>query len=300
MKTPKSIVAFVSIAVMGIFLLVHYSSGHSLHQQQQSQQPQESQQPTPSTDQTKDSGPTGSTEAQTIPTADLTWLPNHRVQTIRKDKADVIFIDSKHGWKMVPGQGAMNSEPAVIYQTTDGGKSWVKITAANQKKVSASESTNLPAGTLPYEGVKNGLSFINSSTGWITGYSPRIGYQWIFVTYDGGNSWVHQELPVPKTVSQYTSMSFDLTPPTFFNSKDGILVEIIANAPQSIAHPPHYVFLFTHDGGQHWEEQSPSNGVSLKFPDSDPNQAGQSFMAIVNGITWYTTDGGYDWAKKVN
>ena len=120
---------------------------------------------------------------------------------------------------MVPGQGAMNSEPVDIYQTTDGGKNWIKTAVANQKNVSASESTNLPAGTLPYEGIKNGLSFVNSSTGWITGYAPRVGYQWIFVTNNGGQTWVHQELPVPKDVAQYTSMSFDLTPPTLFHSK---------------------------------------------------------------------------------
>jgi photosystem II stability/assembly factor-like uncharacterized protein len=222
-------------------------------------------------------------------------LPNHRIQTIHKDKVDVVFIDSKHGWKMVPGQGAMNSEPVDIYQTTDGGKSWIKTAVANQKNVSASESTNLPAGTLPYEGIKNGLSFVNSSTGWITGYAPRVGYQWIFVTNDGGRTWVHQELPVPKDVIQYTSMSFDLTPPTFFTAKDGILIEKIADAPQSITHPT-YVFLYTQDGGRNWAEQ-PSSNISLNFPNSDPDRSGQSFSITVNDATWYTSDSGYTWTQ---
>ena len=290
MKTLKLIVAIASVAVIGTLLAVHYSSRQSSQQSQQSFQ-----QPTSSQSQTGSTGANGSTEPQTQPTDDIVWLPNHRIQTIRKDRVDVVFIDSKHGWKMVPGQGAMNSEPVDIYQTTDGGESWIKVAVADQKNVSASESTNLPAGTLPYEGIKNGLNFVNSSTGWITGYASRVGYQWIFVTNDGGQTWVHQELPVPKDVSQYTSMSFDLTPPTLFTSKDGILIEKIADAPQGKAYPA-YVFFFTRDGGQNWEEQ-PSSNINLNFPNSDPNRSGQSFAVTVNSITWHTSDGGYTWTK---
>ncbi|MDR3539573.1 MAG: hypothetical protein P4L69_01185 [Desulfosporosinus sp.] len=287
MRTSKLIIAFVSLAVIGTILTVHYSSGRPL---QQSFQPLKSSQ-----SETETSSASGSTEPQAPPASELVWLPNHRLQTIRKNRVDVVFLDSKHGWKMVPSQGAMNSEPVDIYQTTDGGESWIKTAVANQKNVSPSESTNLPAGTLPYDGIKNSLSFVNSSTGWLTGYTPRVGYQWIFVTNDGGRTWVHQELPVPKDVSQYTSMSFDLTPPAFFTSKEGILIEKIADAPQNKAHPT-YVFFFTQDGGKNWTEQPPST-INLKFPDSDPNKLGQNFLVTVNNVTWHTSDSGYTWMQ---
>ncbi|SPF49027.1 glycoside hydrolase family 33 protein [Candidatus Desulfosporosinus infrequens] len=288
MKKLKFIMAIASIAVIGTTLAVHYSSGQSMQQLVQ-------QSSTSSPSQAGSLGVIASTEPQPPPPEDIEWLPNHRIQTIRKDRVDVAYIDAKHGWKLVPGQGAMNSEPADIYQTTDGGETWIKVAVANQQNISASESTNLPAGTLPNEGIKNGLSFANSSTGWITGYAPRVGYQWIFVTNDGGHTWVHQELPVPKDVSQYTSMSFDLTPPTFFTSKDGILIEKIADAPRSRVHPT-YVFFFTQDGGQNWKDQ-PSSNINLKFPDSDPNRLGQSFLVTLNDATWHTSDSGYTWTQ---
>lgn len=296
MKAPKSIVTFVSIAVVGIFLAVYYSSGQASQQQPTSQQQPSSQQPASSANQTETSDTNGSTEPQTQPATDPVWFPNQRLQTVHKDKMDVVYINAKQGWKMVPSQGAMNSEPVTLYRTTDGGQNWSKIAVANQKNVSASESTNLPAGTLPYEGVKNGLGFVSSSTGWLTGYSPRVGYQWIFLTNDGGRTWVHQELPVPSDIPKYTSMSFDLTPPTFFTSEDGLLVENIASAPRNTT-PPSYVFFLTQDGGQHWKEQSSSSRLSVTFPNSDPNQSGRSFTVTLNGITWQTADGGYRWTK---
>lgn len=287
MKTSKLIMAFALIAVIGTLLAVRYSSG------QRSSPNPSVQQPTLPPSQAGNSAVTGPTESPVTPPEDITWFPNHRLQTVRNNRLDVVYLDSKHGWKMVEGQGAMNSELVDIYQTTDGGKNWIKIAVANQRNISAAESTNLPSGTLPYEGIKNGLSFVNSSTGWITGYVPRAGYQWIFVTYNGGKTWVHQELPVPKDVSHYTSMSFDLTPPTFFSSEDGILIEKIADVQLSKVYPA-YVFFYTQDAGRTWQEQS-SSKFDLKFPDSDPHRSGPSFSVTVNDKTWHTSDSGYTW-----
>ncbi|MDR3541264.1 MAG: hypothetical protein P4L69_09920 [Desulfosporosinus sp.] len=162
MQTSKFIMSVALVLVMEMLLGCYPNS-------QSSQQQQTQQVTTPSQDLTKGLGYNGLTETLSQPINDVIWLPDHRLQTICKDRVDVVFMDTKHGWKMVPGQGAMNSEPVDIYQTTDGGESWIKTAVANQKNVSASESTNLFAGTLPYEGIKNGLSFVNSSTGWITG-----------------------------------------------------------------------------------------------------------------------------------
>lgn len=290
MKPVKSIVVIACVAVLGMGLAVyHYSSKQTQQQQEPAQQPASTQ------SQTEPQGTAPATELPTPPVSDPLWLPNHRLQTILKDKVDVVFLDSQHGWKMVPGQGATTNEPADIYRTADGGESWVKVATADQNNVSAAESTNLPAGTLPYGGVKNGLSFVNDSTGWITGYVPRVGYQWIFVTNDGGNSWVHQELPVPKDVPGYTSMTFDVTPPAFFTSEDGVLIEEIAEAPQGKAHPT-YVFFYTSDGGQHWEEK-PAANLSLTVSNSNSQQSSPSISVNVNGTTWQTTDSGYSWTK---
>ncbi|CAA7602020.1 Hypothetical protein DEACI_2691 [Acididesulfobacillus acetoxydans] len=206
-----------------------------------------------------------------------------------------MFLNPDRGWKMVYGLSAMMSESVDLYDTTDGGKNWTKISVAGPTHTSATGSASLPAGTLPYGGIKNGLSFVNTSTGWITGYVPAVNYPWIFVTHDGGHTWVHQELPVPKNIAHYASMTFDLTPPAFFTSKDGILVERIADVPRGIAHPA-YVFFFTQDGGRTWVDQ-PSSALELSFPASDPKRSGQSFSVTVNGITWHTVDHGYTWTK---
>jgi len=293
MKQLKLIRVIVVTTVIGL-LLTGCGAGNKAVPSEQSQQNTASKDN--QSNQSGNGGFLGAAGSQTPSSNNSQWLPNHRTQTVRDNQEDIVFINDQDGWKMVPSQGVMMSEPVDVYKTTDGGKSWIKIAVANQKNVSPSESTNLPAGTLPYEGIKNGLSFVNSSRGWITGYVPRVGYQWIFVTNDGGLRWVHQELPVPKDVPKYTSMSFDLVPPTFFNSKDGIIVEKIASVPQGIIHYPNYVFFFSSDGGQTWEE-TPSAAIDINFPNSDPNRSGQAFSVTVNGITWKTSDSGYIWTK---
>ena len=287
MNKRKLIWILLSASVLGM-VLTGCNSSKTMSPGQNTQAVSPSQNPS-------NAGTSDSTEPKP-PDSLSSWLPNHRTQSISKNHQDVVFIDSQHGWKLVPGQGVMMGEPADIYATADGGQTWQKITEANQQNAD-SESANLPDGTLPYSGQKNGISFASSATGWVTGYVPRAGYQWIYVTYDGGKSWVHQELPVPKDISGYTSMTFDLVPPVFFNSQDGLLVERIADVPGNISSYPTYVFFYSEDGGKTWLTAPPS-AITLAFPDSDPNKSGKTFSATVSGTTWQTTDGGYTWESK--
>src|SRR5205807_1592793 len=74
------------------------------------------------------------------------------------------FIDAQHGWLLSGKENAAGvpAEAVSVFQTTDGGKTWQSVSAALFSDVT-------PPGHLPYGGQKSGISFLNASTGWVTG-----------------------------------------------------------------------------------------------------------------------------------
>lgn len=237
------------------------------------------------------------------------WLPNHRTETIRKNGEDVVFVDAEHGWKMVLGQGPITSELVTVYRTTDGGKHWIKVATTDRNLNSLHE--NLSAGALPIIGTKYGLSFVNASTGWLSGVAQSNGFPYLYVTRDGGHTWQHQELPIPGDVNWYNQDMIGVIPPAFFTPNDGILIMTIAPT-QGKAEPP-FVIYYTHDGGAHWEcgwntmeignppsmqiGVGSSGNLSWNFPAIPNRNQSPNGSVTVNGVTWHTTDGGYTWER---
>jgi photosystem II stability/assembly factor-like uncharacterized protein len=167
--------------------------------------------------------------------------------------SQITFLDRQHGWAW--DQVAVQEQNS-IYQTVDGGKTWVKMSTT-----SASRSINDPTpGPLPLDN-GFGLTFITPQHGWATVHVSQ-DYQRVllYMTQDGGKTWQLQQLPQPTggpipgihTTIQANSHSGAyavIVGPKFFDAQHGIL----RIGSQVSAKKPREIYLYeTNDGGQSW------------------------------------------------
>ncbi len=146
--------------------------------------------------------------------AGQTWQET-TIQTNIGIVAQINFVTSQDGWLLSKHAVSENAETVELFRTTDGGRTWDKVASAL-----ASSSDTPPAGHLPFSGSKSGLSFLNATTGWVTGRVPVDGYTLLYRTHDGGSTWYPQSLPLSPSEA---SSQLSILPPSFFNDTDGIL-----------------------------------------------------------------------------
>jgi len=212
-----------------------------------------------------------------------TWqsaiLPNNELGV-----SQVIFVDAQNGWVISSlGGGAAGSQAVDIFHTTDGGKTWVRVT-----HISPTNSSN--SGTLPLGGDKSGFSFVNASTGWAAGFTPVDNFVWLYVTHDSGVTWQHQTLPFPSNIktAQVATM-----PPTFFTATDGILLATLETPNGSSSY-----FYVTYDGGLTWGSPRQIPIFLSTSPSFIDMQHG--WVTSGDGTTLYATqDGGQHWTKII-
>jgi photosystem II stability/assembly factor-like uncharacterized protein len=205
-----------------------------------------------------------------------TWTSN----PVPFGSASLQFLDPLTGRALADRGAGAGSNAVELYQTADGGLTWVSV-FHNDPTLSGS-SDSLPLG-----GIKNGMTFIDGSTGWVTGSYPMDGYVYLYVTHDGGNSWAMQTIP---DLAAFETNQFMPFHPFFFGS-EGFL-------PLTIYYPAGNIeqfFCLSHDSGATWA--------------CDPNNASQvvqpgrySFADALNGFSWnggthlyFTTDGAQTW-----
>jgi photosystem II stability/assembly factor-like uncharacterized protein len=168
----------------------------------------------------------------------------------------ITFLDRQHGWAW--SEMALPGEQDSLYQTVDGGKTWVKVSTT-----SANRSINdARSGPLPFNH-GFGLTFITPQHGWANVY-PSQDHQraLLYMTLDGGKTWQLQQLPLPvggeaipgiHTTIQASYQSSGayvvMMGPKFFDAQHGIL-RIVS---QVSAKKPREIYLYeTNDGGQSW------------------------------------------------
>lgn len=164
------------------------------------------------------------------------------------------FINVRVGW-MLAGND--------IYRSTDAGETWTKIASAE------------------FPGGYSAITFLNTTTGWVTPGSTddpeRISP---YVTHDGGSTWRRQKLSLPPG-----EVPFRVAiprPPTFFTARDGVFP-----VPMS-----HFVFYMTHDSGATWIYATPVAVTQWgPFSFADVNHGW-----LVDGDALHvTSDGGHLW-----
>ena len=150
--------------------------------------------------------------------------------------AIIQFQNGSTGRALATREARDGSEAVELFQTADGGVTWASVFHNDSSQPGASDSP-------PLEGIKNGMTFLDANTGWVTGSIPENGKVYLYVTHDGGVSWSQQSLPLPAGYADYRYLP---QAPVFFG-KDGFLPLIIYLPDQT-----DLTFYSTHDGGLSW------------------------------------------------
>src|SRR3989475_12049905 len=197
---------------------------------------------------------------------------------------DISFINPREGWRMISLNAWAGKEEVEIYRSTDGGDSWTKVASATI----ADDSSGLPIG-----GSKADITFLNSTTGWITGIFLQPDGFFLYVTHDGGRTWRQQNVPLPNELKPDWRGSPQ--PPKFFTAQDGIL-PVIHDILNASGHTIGGLITFytTHDGGATWTHTAP---VRVNVTDrayqavADVNHA----WVLSGGVLHATSDRGRRW-----
>ena len=178
--------------------------------------------------------------------------------------AHLNFIDSANGFVLASLGGGAGREGIAIYQTTDGGKSWM-LKFTNDPNASGS-SNDIPLG-----GQKTGILFRDSLRGWVIGSRPESGFTFLYMTSDGGTTWVQQALPLP---TGFDDGFASLHTPIFFTSADGILPVTFFTGVNDRT-----LFIYiTHNGGVTWSLAKGS--ATLGWANLT------DFTSFYDGISW--------------
>jgi photosystem II stability/assembly factor-like uncharacterized protein len=184
--------------------------------------------------------------------------------------AQIQFLDENTGRLLADRGAGAGSEAVEIYQSADGGATWTSVFHNDASQPGSSDS-------LPLGGIKNGMTFLDASTGWVTGTIPADGEVYLYVTHDGGVSWSQQSVPLP---AGYETYQYNPQPPIFFGS-EGLL-------PLNIYTPSggyEQTFYVTHDGGATWSGDPTDGNRIVSYPGA------YAFSDTTHGLAW---DGGTD------
>jgi photosystem II stability/assembly factor-like uncharacterized protein len=187
------------------------------------------------------------------------------------------FINDANGFVFESEPVGMHKQPVWLYQTMDGGATWtLKYT---------NDPLDPNAGTsLPFGGLKYGVTFRDTLTGWVGGMTPMDGFVYLYKTTDGGVTWSQQPLALPPG---YQSAFITTTAPTFFGPNDAILpVRMGGNAGTDL-----FIYI-THDGGATWKVSSgfARNGDFISFASLS-----DAFSWDFANIFHVTNDSGNTW-----
>lgn len=158
--------------------------------------------------------------------------------------------DRVHGWALKDYGPASGSHPIDMYRT-DSNFNWVLV-----HRGEGPQNPAAPANSLPYAGTKTGLVFLpNEQTGWVTIELREPGEYGLYMTADGGKTWMAQTLPIPPDLKNSV---IHMNPPRFFGNhqaKDGVLpvrFHRFRKGSDNVV-----VFFTTRDSGATWEPSPP-------------------------------------------
>ncbi len=201
----------------------------------------------------------------------------------RVSASSISFINPREGWLIVFLVAYSGHEEDEIYHSTDGGETWIKV---------ASTTRDDDSSGLPITGGKDAITFLDSTTGWITGGTIVPEWLYAYATHDGGRTWQKQEMPLPKELTPHWN-AFS-KPPKFFTAQDGILPVHYSLLNDSGQQSILVAFYATHDGGTTWTYTAPvsvSASEVVYYAVADMNHAWVTHGSVLRA----TTDGGRQW-----
>ncbi len=192
------------------------------------------------------------------------------------------FINPREGWLLASFGAAAGSEAVKVYRSTDGGVTWISVG---------------PLNGLPNGGNKGAITFLNSTTGWITEGMLQYDTPYLYLTHDSAHTWQEQTMPLPPEVTPHWRGVPHQPGPKFFTARDGILpvfFEIYAGPDDSLHSTGEIIVAIyaTHNGGMTWTYSSVKRIIgSYLISFADVNHGW-----LMNGSNLYaTSDGGRRW-----
>lgn len=183
---------------------------------------------------------------------------------------EISFLDGDNGWMLADLGVGTGSNAVAVYQTTNGGGTWVLKYINDPNHPDAGDS-------LPLAGLKTGLIPLDLQTAWVGGgiYSP--GTLYLYRTDDGGINWSQVMLELPGGAENF-ELSVDVDQIQFVTANDGFLAVHMAGDSTQTA------IYVTHDSGNTW----------MLTPTLIPNGGSSDFMSaeeavIYNGEQFYVT-----------
>lgn len=158
------------------------------------------------------------------------------------------FSDALNGWAVSGDVGAGNVY-FYLSQTSDGGKTWAPIPVKPQESESG-----LPPGTIHLCNICNDAFYYDPGRmiiiyGDLGSMEPR-GSVSMEVSFDLGNNWQKETLPLPQAESDALVSP---NPPIFYNDRDGLLpVHLVKMNPDGSYGEQRIIFYSTSDGGASW------------------------------------------------
>jgi photosystem II stability/assembly factor-like uncharacterized protein len=196
----------------------------------------------------------------------LTWA----ISSTPFSGGDLNFIDADKGWVLADlGIGA-GSNAVAVFQTGDGGATWVQTYTNDPNDPEAGDS-------LPLGGLKADLVPLDMQIAWVGGvvYSP--GTVYLYRTDDGGRTWSPVTLELPTGVED-SELSIEEDQIRFVSAADGFLVLRTSGPATRTA-----VYV-TSDGGNTWDL------TPMLIPEAGMTDVlSAEEMIVYNGEQFYIT-----------
>ncbi len=207
----------------------------------------------------------------------VTWTSNQ----VPFGTAYIQFLDGSTGRALADRGAGAGSNAVGLYQTSDGGATWTSVFHNDPTEPGASES-------LPLGGIKNGMTFLDASTGWVTGSLPVAGNAYVYVTHDGGVSWAKQAIPLPSGDENDLTMAHA---PLFFGQA-GVLPLTLYQQDLT-----RLIFYTSRDGGASWSGGSPGPQRSIPPGRYTFADAAHGWVWDGGGTLYRSADGGQSWSS---
>ena len=201
---------------------------------------------------------------------------NWTASAFNYQSSQIKYLDALHGYAMIGlGAGAGSMAIAVV-TTNDGGATWTQVFHNDPTIAGANDS-------LPLGGMKNGVTYRDTTHAWLTGAKPQDGFVYIYRSIDGGANWAQQGLALPAGME---SAMVILRSPEFYGTSNALLFSWLMTPADNLA----YVYRSA-DGGESWTAGTPIP-PARSITSSD---ASNIWSWHETGL-YHSTDGGVSWA----